>query len=98
MYPDGSGIFQNLTIPKEVVDRIIDRHAEAAAMGPTKMRRQDPDTTEPGCGTPDQDIICQWQWEYCQVTKTEYTDYDCDNWACSLNNGWVSDECIVIVR
>lgn len=63
VYPDGSGAFMNQTIPKKVVDRIIDREAAAAAQGPTKKRSQnDGDTTDPNCPTPNQDIICQWYW------------------------------------
>ena len=85
VYPDGSGAFQNHSIPKVIVDRILDRHAAELASGPVaaKSKRQ---TT---CDTPDLDIICGWFWDICMIKKYELDDYDCLNWACETQDNWV---------
>jgi len=85
VYPDGSGAFKNHSIPKVVVDRILDYNAAELAAGPAsnKFKRQ-------SCATPNANIICQWYTDYCLVEQIEMTDYDCANWACAYLDGWVS--------
>ena len=85
IYPDGSGAFQNHSIPKIIVDRILDRHAAELAAGPVVAKNKRQST----CPTPDLDIICGWFWDICMLKKYEMTDYDCLVWACATQDGWV---------